>query len=801
MDVQYIGEHLWAGQLGQLAVFASLMFSAAAAIAFGVGQYGKVDQAGWLRTATLAFVIHVGAVVAIAALLFLIIQNHWFEYYYAWAHSSRELPKEYLLSCFWEGQEGSFLLWMFWNAVLGLVMLWRRPPAFAGVMAVVSVVQFFLSSMLLGIYVFDYKIGSTPFALLRHEMQDAPIFQRADYLSFIEDGNGLNPLLQNYWMVIHPPVLFLGFAATLIPFAYAAHGLLSRKFTAWARPVLPWALFAAAALGSGIMMGGAWAYESLTFGGYWAWDPVENASLVPWLLLIAGIHTNVVYVHTGRSLRMTFLFYLLTFIFILYSTFLTRSGILGDTSVHAFTDLGMSGQLLVYMGALSLPALMLLVLYWKKIPSIAKEEEAFSREFWIFVGTLVLLLSSIQITFSTSIPVWNKLFGTNWAPPADPIEHYNKWQLPIAIVVLLLSASGLLLRYRTSDVKKFGRQTAAFAAVSFILMVLLEWHFRFSNAAGWLLLFASLFGILVSGYLLGRSLKGRIRVSGGAVAHFGFALLLLGILISSAKKEVISINNGMPLGAGFTEEQNRTNVLLLKNMPVTMREYTVTYLGDSAAPPNYYYKVLWERFDTATGLLREKFLLLPNAQINPRMGLIANPDTRHYWHKDLYTHVTSVPDKSKPMERGEPDFTEHTVALGDTIRLQRSVIVVESLGKAQARQGQNWQPDDLPVEVVLTIRMNDGRIFQARPIHLIRDLRVFHLDEHLPELGLTIRLARILPVEQKLILAIEETEPEQDFIVLTAIIFPYINLVWLGTIFTVLGFIMALVQRHRLAAT
>ncbi|MCS6916189.1 MAG: cytochrome c biogenesis protein CcsA [Chitinophagales bacterium] len=798
MEVHYLGEHLWAGRLGQIAVYSSLIFSLAAAIAFFRREYGRSEQAGWLQAARIAYLVHFIAVIAIAAILFVIIQNHWFEYYYAWAHSSRELPKEYLLSCFWEGQEGSFLLWMFWNAVLGLVVLWRRPPAFCGVLGVVALVQFFLSSMLLGIYVFGYKIGSTPFALLRHEMQDAPIFQRADYLSFIADGNGLNPLLQNYWMVIHPPVLFLGFAASLLPFAWAAHGLVSRNFTAWAKPVLPWALFAAAALGTGIMMGGAWAYESLTFGGYWAWDPVENASLVPWLLLIAGIHTNVVFNHTGRSLRATFLFYLMGFALVLYSTFLTRSGILGDTSVHAFTDLGMSGQLLIYMASISLPALALLAWHWRRIPTVQQEEEAYSREFWIFVGTLILLLSSIQITFSTSIPVWNKIFGTNWAPPAEPIEHYNKWQLPIAIVILLLSASGLLLRYRKSDVRKFWRQMAWFSGISAVLAGLLEWYFRFANAAAILLLFASLFGVVVCGFLILDHFRRRRTISGGSVAHFGFALLLLGVLISSAKKEVISVNRGpMSLGSSFSEEQNRTNVLLIKGMPVTMHRYVVTYLGDSVAPPNYYYKVLWERYDTASGAVREQFVLLPNAQINPRMGLIANPDTRHYWYKDLYTHVTSVPDKTKQAQRKEPVFTEHTVAIGDTIRLSRATLTVEGIGSAEKREGQQWEEGDLPVEARITIKMDDGRWHSARPVQLIRDLRIFYLDEHLPELGLTIRLARVLPDERKLIIGVEEREPEHDFIVLTAILFPYINLVWLGTIFTILGFVLALLQRRR----
>ena len=161
--------------------------------------------------------------------------------------------------------------------------------------------------------------------LVRQMFQEAPIFQRADYLSIpqMQDGQSLNALLQNYWMVIHPPVLFLGFSSTLIPFAFAVTGLWKKDYGSWTKTALPWTLFSCCVLGTGIMMGAAWAYESLTFGGYWAWDPVENASLVPWLVLVAGLHTQVVYNSTGHSLRTTYLFLILGFTLILYSTFLT----------------------------------------------------------------------------------------------------------------------------------------------------------------------------------------------------------------------------------------------------------------------------------------------------------------------------------------------------------------------------------------------------------------------------------------------------------------------------------------------
>src|SRR5690606_35104613 len=141
----------------------------------------------------------------------------------------------------------------------------------------------------------------------------------------------------------------------------------------WVRPALPWSLFAAATLGLGILMGGYWAYETLNFGGYWNWDPVENAVYVPWLVLVAGIHTMITYKNSETALKASIILVVVTFVLILYSTFLTRSGILGDASVHSFTDLGLSGQLLLYMFFFLFLAAALCIWRWKEIPTTDKE--------------------------------------------------------------------------------------------------------------------------------------------------------------------------------------------------------------------------------------------------------------------------------------------------------------------------------------------------------------------------------------------------------------------------------------------
>jgi cytochrome c-type biogenesis protein CcmF len=196
-----------------------------------------------------------------------------------------------MISCFWEGQEGSFLLWIFWNSIIALILRrtagkWESP-----VIAIIGLGQIALGSMLLGFHWGDLKIGSSPFDLLRDvrpEFLNIPILGSIgveNYLQVFKDGNGLNKLLQNYWMVIHPPTLFLGFALAIVPFAYSVAALWKRDVRSWIHPAIIWSLACVGILGAGIIMGGFWAYESLSFGGYWAWDPVENASLLPWLIM------------------------------------------------------------------------------------------------------------------------------------------------------------------------------------------------------------------------------------------------------------------------------------------------------------------------------------------------------------------------------------------------------------------------------------------------------------------------------------------------------------------------------------
>ncbi|MGB3007227.1 MAG: cytochrome c assembly protein, partial [Chitinophagaceae bacterium] len=219
--MDYIGENLLPGQLGHFFIVLSLVASLIATFSYFKSTQSKIEEEKgyWKKLARISFIIESISVFAIFAILFYIIYNHLFEYKYAWQHSSRSLEFKYLLACFWEGQEGSFLLWSFCHALLGLILIKTGKKWEAPVMTVISLAQFALATMVAGIYIFGWKMGSNPFVLLRDSgvLDNAPALHlnfdvnqalKPDYMLSIKDGNDLNPLLQNYWMVIHPPVLF-----------------------------------------------------------------------------------------------------------------------------------------------------------------------------------------------------------------------------------------------------------------------------------------------------------------------------------------------------------------------------------------------------------------------------------------------------------------------------------------------------------------------------------------------------------------------------------------------------------------
>lgn len=761
------------------------------------------------------FIGHAIALLSVVVTMFIMIFNHHFEYHYVWSHSSADLRMKYILSCFWEGQEGSFLLWTFWHVVLGLFVIrlakeWEKP-----VMSIVSLVQVFLLTFVLGIYFGDFHVGSSPFLLLKDKLTTDPVFLFNDYMRFIPDGRGLNALLQNYWMVIHPPVLFLGFASITIPFAFALSGLWLGKYTEWIKPALPYALFSGMVLGTGILMGGAWAYESLSFGGFWAWDPVENASLIPWLVIVAGLHTMVVAKSTGHALRSSYVLVFLAFFFVLYSSFLTRSGILGDTSVHAFVEEGLTNHLLIFVGTFVLLAFIPLFRHWRKIPHAEKEEPTSSREFWMFVGSLVLLFSGLHVIFFTSIPVFgaladlvNRIFGTSLntdlAPPEDPIHFYTGVQMWVGILIALLSAFGQFFKYRFSSAKLVLRQLAYWIVLSVIATIITSllldkiWHTTADRkifhlvTSYTIIIFSGWFSIIANTAYVFSVLKGRIRVAGGSVAHTGFALLLLGILISNAGQRVISVNNfGVQFdGEGMDDTFQRENVRLLKNVPLPLQDYQVTYLGDTVIAGATYFDLQFQKFDAETGELLQDFTVHPYLLMDNKMQQLApNPDTRHFLTYDVFTHVTSLPgDGSK---NAAPQISSDSIAVGDTLSFDTGIMVLREVNRVGGK-------DTIGASAIFDVRI--GRATETLKVNYLIDMQKGTVSQGTTASTLgnvQIHFDAILTEQNKFVFTIEDRSLNTDWIVIKSIIFPMINLVWLGVVVMAIGFFISMMHRRK----
>ncbi len=923
--IEYIGEHAFVGKLGETLLIISVVSALLSMVSYFLAH--KTNQPEYTRLARIAFTVHSIALVGTAVTLFAMLFNQYFEYDYVWKHANKDMPLRYIFSCFWEGKEGSFLLWSFWNVMLGNVLFRTAKKWEPMTMVVLTGMQILLGAMVLGVYVLDLKIGSNPFTLIREMPENIglPWTAMPNYLELIpsfQNGRGLNPLLQNYWMTIHPPTLFLGYASTVVPFAFVVAGLWKGKLQEWIRPAIPWAFFSVAILGIGILMGGAWAYEALSFGGFWAWDPVENASLIPWLTMVGAAHVMVVNQKKNKSVYATIFLTLTTYILVMYASFLVHSGVLGDTSVHAFTGDGSMDQHLYILLALVLvsttlllfrielkriylvaavflfvvgramnmevaalvtflatSAVMLIVGYKKFFPKPKTEEPLWSREFWMFLGALILLLSGLQIALETSKPIWNilaepfaqPLMGlyelTNiggfkslaegkLAPHSDVIDHFNKWQIPFAMLVTLLVGFGQFMRYGKNKVGPFLKRISVAFAIALVLAIVISISLDYTgdDTLFGLLLFTGLFALIGNLDFLIRTLKGKFNFAGATVAHIGFSLVLLGALISTSRSDKISEN-----GSRFDIEElnesfkNNEDILLFKEDTVVMGPYFVAYTENSQVGVNKYYTVDYfeqiqrtyaaGEFVVARGAIFEAiedhtpgpdfimdqvqwrlvedpgqlkvddvkrwsqfkpgehlFRLNPRIQMNPEFGNVAEPATKHYLGHDIYTHVRWAELEIVADEAGFRTASEITLAVGDTAFVGTSLIRLNGLSVVQDEEREKYMiaENDLAVRAMIGVKDAEGNVYESEPLFILRDSILPIPDPVIQdETGLRFNFSEIDPINGKHTFTVaEHVSNRKEFIVLQAIQFPMINILWLGCLIMFFGSMMAV--RHRI---
>jgi len=376
------------------------------------------------------------AVVFLAALVLVVaaFQND-FSIAYIFHHSNRDLPTPYKFATLWSGQEGSLLFWSLLLAAYGLVLRLRYktdPRLFAYASVIIAAVQVFFLLLL--------NFAAHPFAVMQGSLP--------------ADGNGLNPLLQYPEMVIHPPMLYLGYVGFTVPFAFALAALVMRyPGEKWIHITRRWTMVTWGFLTCGIFLGAHWAYSVLGWGGYWGWDPVENASLMPWLTGTAFLHS--VMMQEKRGMLKTWNMWLIfsTFMLSIFGTFLTRSGVV--SSVHAFAQSSIGDWFVAFLALIFATCVFFYVKNRSHLRSEHKLESLVSRESSFLFNNLLFVVACFTVLWGTLFPVLSEWVQGNKVTVGPPF--FNRVNIPVALLLLLLTALGPLLAWRRTSVESLKR--------------------------------------------------------------------------------------------------------------------------------------------------------------------------------------------------------------------------------------------------------------------------------------------------------------------------------------------------------
>jgi cytochrome c-type biogenesis protein CcmF len=414
----------------------------------------------------------------------------------------------------------------------------------------------------------------------------------------------------------------------------------------------------------------------------------------------------------------------------------------------------------------------------------------------MFIGGLVLCMAAFQITFTTSIPVINKLFNTNMAPPIDAIDHNNSWQLPLAVLIALLIAFTQFFKYKTTNMSVYRKQIGVSLLLSLVLTVAIAYALDIHVVFHLLLLFGSLFATLANADYFIRIQKKKLFKSGAAIAHVGVGLMLLGILISTGKQEIISENtSGIEINMRGEENANAENIMLPIRDTLPMGDYYVTYQGKRKEGHHIYYQVDYLKWNF-DGSYTHEFTLEPFIQMNKLMGNVPEPDTRHFWNKDIFTHITYADlEETEDNSEYQPSDT-FQVALNDSLFASNAIVTLEEISTNVNLPDLNLNEDDLVIQARLQAKDANNNAHYANPVMIIRNNQVYTVNDSIPELGLDFNLIKITPETGKVSIALaEKKDNDRDFIIMQAMIFPYINVLWIGCFVMIIGTFIAIFAR------
>lgn len=782
--------------IGKALIFAAFGGMLTAAFSYTYSFFSGDERVQ--KIARIGYHIAAVSIILTAGYFMNLLLTHQFQYTYVWSFSSLELSSPLLVSTFYAGQEGSFMLWTLYTVIIGLILMnySQKHNYESSVMGIYSAIASFLILL---------AVVKNPFL---HVWQTWPDSVKPGTIP--DDGRGLNPLLQNFWMVIHPPILFLGFASTAVPFAHSVSGLLRRDYRNWINVAVPWTLFSAAVLGLGITLGGFWAYETLGWGGFWGWDPVENSSFIPWLLAVASVHTLIVQKRTGGFQRANFLMGMAPFLLVLYSTFLTRSGVLGDTSVHSFVDPGMWVYILLVILILFF-ALVGFGLYLFRHREIPKKQISYtitSREFALFLGAASLTIVAAFTLIGTSAPlITNILKGK---ASAIDTSYYVKTNLPVAIVIAVMIGLGQLFWWKKSNSQTLMRTALPpllAAVITTIIVIFAGMH----DPIMILFFLSSAFAFFVNLQIAYKIAMGNPAYLGASLAHIGVALLFIGIIAS-------------------TRYEKHVTVPLTKNKPVSVFGYKLTYTGttqidkekrsynvtiESGQSKFVAPLVMYESSYNDGAVMRNPYIFsLVNYDIFTHPSLLAFIG-RNMLTRDLYLSPQTIEisgtngfqptkygisfqvDKDVPIQIGQyklifrgfkvDDNQRKAMMEGKPFELGSIIQVTDSKGKVETIVPTNRiAPDETPN--FTSAFTKNGDQFTVLDIHVddktgsATILAAYNPSKKSPDYNLLMTAAR--PTNQEETLVIEAT------------LKPFINLVWGGVIVMVIGFIIAWRRRR-----
>jgi cytochrome c-type biogenesis protein CcmF len=423
--------------LGQFALWAAFVLGLwSVALSFSGRWQGRPELSATIVRSCYAIT---GCLIVASVSLWKGLISHDFNIEYVAAYTSRNLPSAYIFSALWAGQKGSLL---FWAVVLSLfasaaqLLTARRfahlMPYVAGVTS--AVITFFVSVMIFAADPFE-RLGFTP-----------------------ADGRGLNPQLQNVGMVIHPPMLYLGYISITIPFAFAVAALLSRRLdTGWIQAIRKWTLVSWLFLSIGITLGMWWAYVELGWGGYWAWDPVENASLLPWLTMTAFLHSVMIQEKRGMLKRWNLGLIIGTFLLSIFGTFITRSGVIA--SVHSFTQSSVGYFFLAFLVVAAILSYTLLHTRWALLEADVELESVLSREAAFLFNNLLFVGIAFSVLWGTLFPILSELVRGSKITVGVPF--FNRVNVPLGLLLLGLTGIGPLIAWRKASANNLKRQFIA----------------------------------------------------------------------------------------------------------------------------------------------------------------------------------------------------------------------------------------------------------------------------------------------------------------------------------------------------